>query len=83
MPSSSRRRSTRTKSKGIGAQGIAKVRFTTALSGHLSSVQIVSSSGGKKLDQKAIDAVRQAVFPAPPAGMTVTQLTFEIPYQFR
>jgi periplasmic protein TonB len=73
----------RTKPKGIGAQGIAKVRFTIALSGHLSSVQIVSSSGDKKLDQKAIDSVKQAVFPAPPPGMTVSQLTYEIPYQFR
>jgi TonB family protein len=73
----------KTKPKGIGAQGNVKVRFTIALSGRLSSVQIVSSSGDKKLDQKAIDAVSQAVFPAPPAGMTVTQLTYEIPYQFR
>jgi periplasmic protein TonB len=73
----------RTRPKGIGAQGIAKVRFTIADSGRLSSVQIVNSSGDKKLDQKAIDAVRQAVFPAPPTGMTVTQLTYEIPYQFR
>lgn len=73
----------RTKPKGIGAQGIAKVRFTIALSGRLSSIQIVSSTGDKKLDQRAIEAVRQAVFPPPPAGMTVSQLTYEIPYQFR
>jgi TonB family protein len=73
----------RTKPKGIGGQGIAKVRFTIANSGRLSSVAIVSSSGDKKLDQKAIDAVRHAVFPTPPAGMTVSQLTYEIPYQFR
>jgi periplasmic protein TonB len=73
----------RTKPKGIGAQGIAKVRFTIALSGRLSSVQIVNSSGDKKLDQKAIDAVKQALFPPPPSGMTVSQLTYEIPYQFR
>jgi TonB family protein len=73
----------RTKPKGIGAQGIAKVRFTIGLSGRLSTIQIVSSSGDKKLDQRAIDAVRQAVFPTPPPGMTVSQLTYEIPYQFR
>jgi|SRR4029077_18645554 TonB family protein len=73
----------RTKPKGIGAQGIAKVRFTIALSGRLSFIQIVSSSGDKKLDQRAIDAIRQAVFPTPPPGMTVSQLTYEIPYQFR
>jgi TonB family protein len=73
----------RTKPKGIGAQGIAKIRFTIGLSGRLSSIQIVSSSGDKKLDQKAIEAIRQAVFPTPPPGMTVSQLTYEIPYQFR
>ena len=73
----------RTKPKGIGAQGIAKVRFTIALSGRLSSIQIVSSSGDKKLDQRVIDAVKQAVFLTPPPGMTVSQLTCEIPYQFR
>ena len=73
----------KTKPKGIGAQGIAKVRFTIALSGRLSFIQIVSSSGDKKLDQRAIDAIRQAVFPTPPPGMTVSQLTYEIPYQFR
>jgi periplasmic protein TonB len=73
----------RTKPKGIGGQGIAKVRFTIAVSGRLNSIAIVSSSGDKRLDQKAIDAVRQAVFPPPPDGMTVSQLTYEIPYQFR
>jgi periplasmic protein TonB len=73
----------RTKPKGIGAQGVTKVRFTIAVSGRLSSVAVVSSSGDNKLDQKAMEAVRQAVFPPPPAGMTVSQLTYEIPYQFR
>ena len=73
----------RTKPKGIGARGVAKIRFTIAVSGRLSSVAIVSSSGDKKPDQKAIEAIRQAVFPPPPAGMTVAQLTYEIPYQFR
>jgi TonB family protein len=73
----------KTKPKGIGAQGIAKIRFTIALSGRLSSIQIVSSSGDKKLDQRAIDAVRQAIFQTPPPGMTVSQLTYEMPYQFR
>ena len=73
----------RTKPKGIGAQGVAKIRFTISPSGRLGSVEIVGSSGDKKLDQRAIDAVRQAVFPPPPAGMTVSQLTYQIPYQFR
>lgn len=56
---------------------------TIALSGRLSSIQIVNSSGDKKLDQRVIDAVRQAVFPTPPPGITVSLLTYEIPYQFR
>jgi len=73
----------RTKPKGVGAQGITKLRFTISSSGRLSSVAIVTSSGDNKLDKTAIEAVRHAVFPPPPAGMTISQLTFEIPYQFR
>jgi TonB family protein len=73
----------KTKPKGIGGYGVTKVRFTIAPTGRLNSLQIASSSGDKKLDQKALDAVRLAVFPPPPPGMTVSQLTYEIPYQFR
>jgi periplasmic protein TonB len=73
----------KTKPKGIGGYGVTKVRFTIAPTGRLSSLQIASSSGDKKLDQKALEAVRLAVFAPPPPGMTVSQLTFEIPYQFR
>ena len=78
-PNGSRRPLARTKPKGIGAQGIAKVRFTIVLSGRLGSVQLVSSSGDRKLDQKAIDAVQQAMVPHRRRGITVPQLTDEIP----
>jgi TonB family protein len=73
----------KTKPRGIGTLGVAKVRFTIAPSGRLSSLAIAISSGDKKLDQKALDAIRFAVFPPPPPGMTMSQLTYEIPYQFR
>jgi protein TonB len=73
----------KTKPKGMGAHGTVRIKFTVAATGKLSSLEIAKSSGNNKLDQRAFDAVRRAVFPAPPAGMTVVQLTFEIPYQFR
>ena len=31
----------------------------------------------------ALEALRQAKFPVPPAGMTLAQLTYEVPYHFR
>ena len=31
----------------------------------------------------ALEALRQAKFPVPPAGMTLAQLTYEVPYYFR
>jgi len=71
------------KPKGIGARGTVNIKFTIAETGRLSSTEVSKSSGDKRLDQKALDAVQQAVFPVPPPGMSILQLTYEIPYQFR
>jgi protein TonB len=73
----------KTKPKGTGVPGTVKVKFTIAATGRLSSLEILKSSGNKILDQRALDAVQRAVFPPPPPGMTVVQLTYELPYQFR
>jgi protein TonB len=71
------------KPKGIDARGTVKIRFIVTETGRPISVEIVKSSGDRRLDRKALDAVREAIFPPPPDGMTVTQLTYEVPYQFR
>jgi TonB family protein len=71
------------KPRGIGARGTVKIKFIIAETGRLSSIEVSKSSGDKRLDQMALHAVQQAVFPVPPRGMTVAQLTYEVPYQFR
>jgi protein TonB len=60
-----------------------RVTFIVAPTGGLSAVHIAQSSGDAALDAVALAAVRQARFPTPPAGMTQTELTFDIPYRFR
>jgi len=52
-------------------------------SGGLASVEIIKSSGNRRLDEMAVAAVEHARLPAPPPGMTAAQLTFEVPYHFR
>ena len=73
----------KTKPKGLGTRGTVKVKFTIASTGRLSSLEIAKSSGNNMLDRNALDAVRRALFPVPPAGMSPAHLTYEIPYQFR
>jgi len=73
----------RTKPKGSGGQGSVRVKFVIAPSGGLASAAVAKSSGNQALDQKALDAVRLASFPLPPAGMSLAQLTYEVPYHFR
>lgn len=63
--------------------GLARLRFTLGADGSLTAVEIAESSGSGLLDRAALDAVRRAApFPAPP-GLSGTELTFEIPFQFR
>jgi TonB family protein len=73
----------KTKPKGVGWRGTVVVKLTISPNGSLSLAEVLKSSGDRTLDLKALEAVRQAVFPAPPAGMTVTQLTYQVPYHFR
>jgi protein TonB len=73
----------RTRPKGTGGFGTAQVKFTIAPSGALASIEVAKSSGSKRLDDTALAAVQRAAFPVPPAGMTVAQLTFVVPYHFR
>ena len=70
----------RTKPRGAGRLGTVRIKFIIAADGSLASAEIAKSSGNDKLDDSALDAVRQAKFPVPPAGMSVAQLTYEVPY---
>jgi|SRR5581483_1594306 len=71
------------KPKGLGGHGTVRVRFVIATTGDVASVEVAKSSGNNALDDSAIESVRRTKFPLPPAGMTVSQLTYEVPYHFR
>ncbi len=75
----------RTRPKGLRhkARGTAKVAFAIAEGGGLEFVRVAKSSGYGVLDDAAVTAVRKATFPVPPAGMTLAQRTYEVPYHFR
>lgn len=66
-----------------GAQGITgrpSVRFSLNGSGHVTSVQLVRSSGSAVLDSEAMATVRRASpFPAPPDGRGAS---FSVPVNF-
>jgi TonB family protein len=73
----------RTKPKGGGIYGTVKIKFVLSLQGRLASAEVLVSSGNIRLDAMTLEAVRRAVFPIPPAGMTAAELTYEVPYRFR
>ena len=73
----------KSKPKGTGGIGTAVVKFVIAADGSLASAEVAKSSGSTKLDAKALEAVRHTKFPSPPQGMTVAQLTYVVPYNFR
>ena len=69
--------------RGTGTFGTVRIRLVVSPSGRLTSVEIVKSSGNQRLDEMAVAAVEQARLPPPPPGMTLSQLTYEVPYHFR
>lgn len=64
-------------------RGTVRIAFVISIGGELESVRVARSSGALRLDEAAISAVRLARFPSPPAGMTLGERTYEIPYTFR
>ena len=73
----------KTKPKGVGELGTVRVKFVVAADGGIASLEVAKSSGSEKLDNSALESVRRTRFPLPPARMTLTQLTYEVPYHFR
>ena len=73
----------RTKPRGAGHHGTVRVKFVIAADGNLASAEVAKSSGSEGLDASALEAVRHARFPVPPPGMSLTELTYEVPYYFR
>jgi periplasmic protein TonB len=73
----------RNRPKGVGLKGQVTVEFTLSpADGILKSVAVIRSSRQAKLDALAVTAIEKARYPAPPAGMTGTQLTYRVPFLF-
>ncbi len=69
---------------GVGStRGTVKVAFSITENGSLAAVRVVMSSGSAQLDATALAAVQKVRFPPPPPGMSMAQLTYEVPYHFR
>jgi protein TonB len=71
------------KPSGVGRRGSVRIKFSIAPDGSLASATITKSSGNDSLDASALGAMRHARFPVPPSGMSLSQLTYEVPYYFR
>jgi len=65
-----------------GAQGTVTVRLTVSLSGQLTGVAVVASSGHAALDSAAVKAVRSARLPAAPQGVTGDSASFSLPMKY-
>jgi protein TonB len=70
----------------LGAQGragVVRVAFSIDQTGTLISVGVAASSGSASLDDAAIDLIRRAQpFPAPPARLGASVLSFVVPVRY-
>jgi protein TonB len=69
--------------KGKGLKGKVTLAFLLGADGKIARLEVVSPSGNASLDDAAQNALRKAVFPLPPQGMTEKQRTYVIPFRFR
>jgi TonB family protein len=68
---------------GRSGKGTVRVVFAVGDGGAVEDIAVKQSSGRAELDGLAIAAVRQTRFPPPPAGMSRSARTYEVPYHFR
>lgn len=69
--------------RGVNMQGMVTIVFRLSADGALLSLGVSRTSGNMLLDRIALRSVRQAApFPHPPAGLSGSAMTFEIPINF-
>lgn len=69
---------------GSVGRGRVRISFGISKSGRLRYARIVRSSGNAAVDRAALAAVRRSSpFPKPPAGASLRQLRFAIPFTFQ
>lgn len=69
---------------GQGQRGTVQVTFGVSPSGGLTFASVSRSSGDPTLDRSVLAAVRSAApFPAPPAGASLRQRQFSMPFHFQ
>ncbi len=69
---------------GHGQRGSVYITFGVSPSGGLAFASVSRSSGDPSLDRSVLAAVRGAApFPAPPAGASLRQRQFSIPFHFQ
>jgi protein TonB len=62
--------------------GTVRVKLVISPDGEIASLEVIKSSGNRRLDDAALVAVRRARFPRPPPGMTYEQRWFVFPVNF-
>lgn len=79
-----RARIARNRPRGVRVRGTPVVSFGVSRSGSLRYVRLARSSGNRSLDSAAMSAIRRSSpFPTPPRGVSLRQLSFNIPFYFK
>jgi len=73
----------RNRPRGLRHKGTTTIAFAIDKNGKLISARVSESSGEPSIDEAVLAAVRQTVFPQPPAGMTARQLSYVVPFHFK
>jgi protein TonB len=78
-----RQKIARNRPQASGPRGTAVISFGLNRAGDLRYAKVAKSSGNAQFDRLALGAVRRAApFPRPPAGMSLRQLAYRIPFKF-
>jgi periplasmic protein TonB len=69
--------------QAAGAQGVINLVFHIDRQGHVLKTRVLRSSGSSALDNEALAMIKRAdPLPAPPNGVTDTELSFTIPIRY-